>query len=120
MKRAMGWLVVVAFAAACAPADFDTADPNARVGPRERAEGDPTAPLARAVDDREKQAPMIRECLKQDDCPDGLTCVAVTLRELRCQVYEPAPPKTGTAGRPVPPVGLLDGSAMRRQMGGAP
>jgi hypothetical protein len=64
-------------------------------------------------------APLERGCLKQDDCPEGLVCVARTLRELVCVEYEPAPPRTGPKGRPVPPVGLLDGSAMRRQMGAA-
>jgi len=66
------------------------------------------------------ELPMQRGCLKQDDCPDGLACVAVTLRDLRCMAYEPAPPRTGPRGRPVPPVGLLDGDAMRAQMGVKP
>lgn len=61
-----------------------------------------------------------RECFKQDDCPEGLSCVAITMHELRCMAYEPAPPRAGPQGRPVPPVGLLDGSALRAQMRATP
>jgi hypothetical protein len=55
-----------------------------------------------------KAGPLERQCLKQDDCPEGLVCVAEGVRRLVCKEHEPAPPRTGPGGRPVPPVGLLD------------
>jgi len=95
-------------------------------GDTHSTEGQPTAnpqtePTAEAeVQPIAKSAAMHRECMKQDDCAEGLVCVAHTIRDLRCEAYQPAPPRTGPEGRPVPPVGLLEGDALRAQMGIAP
>lgn len=89
------------------------ADGNGDNNPAPETTGKPEVAIPSQVDDSlvPKAVPMRRECTEQAECPEGLVCVAHGRRDLRCEHFEPAPPRTDAEGRPVPPVGLLDGTA---------
>jgi hypothetical protein len=56
-------------------------------------------------------------CATQDDCAADEVCVAVSPRQAECvlasDVPELRPAPRGPLGQPAPPIGLLDGQAMR-------
>lgn len=55
-------------------------------------------------------------CATQDDCAADEVCVAVSPREAECVSSDAAdvqPAPRGPLGQPAPPIGLLDGQAMR-------
>lgn len=56
-------------------------------------------------------------CATQDDCAAGELCVAMTPSVAECVAASDAPelqaPARGPQGQPAPPIGLLDGQAMR-------
>jgi hypothetical protein len=56
-------------------------------------------------------------CATQDDCAADEVCVAVSPREAECvlasEVPDMQPAPRGPLGQPAPPIGLLDGQAMR-------
>jgi hypothetical protein len=56
-------------------------------------------------------------CATQDDCAADEVCVAVSPREAECvaasDVPDLQPAPRGPLGQPAPPIGLLDGQAMR-------
>jgi hypothetical protein len=56
-------------------------------------------------------------CATQADCRTGELCVATSPGEADCiaasEVPELRAPRPGPLGQPAPPVGLLDGQAMR-------
>lgn len=57
-------------------------------------------------------------CATQDDCAAGELCVATSPGEAECiaasEVPELRAPRRGPLGQPAPPIGLLDGQAMRQ------
>jgi len=57
------------------------------------------------------------ECVMQSDCAQDELCIAVAPGQTQCKPASDFPDlhpeRTGPEGRPVPPVGLLDGQAMR-------
>lgn len=56
-------------------------------------------------------------CATQADCESGELCVATSPGEADCVAQSEVPdmraPRPGPLGQPAPPVGLLDGQAMR-------
>lgn len=56
-------------------------------------------------------------CAVQSDCREDQLCVAIAPGQTECRPAgdfpDPHPPRVGPSGRPVPPIGLLDGQAMR-------
>jgi len=56
-------------------------------------------------------------CATQADCPQQHLCVATSPARAECfaasEVPELRAPRPGPAGQPAPPIGLLDGQAMR-------
>ncbi|MBK8480182.1 MAG: hypothetical protein IPL40_03235 [Proteobacteria bacterium] len=76
----------------------------------------PGAPARVARIERASQLPA-GACITQDQCPDPTVCVALTPRQIVC-VDDPRlkKPPRGPAGQPAPPLGLLTGEALRRQV----
>lgn len=56
-------------------------------------------------------------CATQDDCAADEVCVAVSPGQAECvaasDVPDLQPPPRGPLGQPAPPIGLLDGQALR-------
>lgn len=100
MKAA--WLVCVVLASLAVAACEDS--------------GRPGAAEAVARVDRASRLPA-GACITQDQCPDPTVCVALTPSEIVC-VDDPQlkKPPRGPAGQPAPPLGLLTGEALRRQV----
>jgi hypothetical protein len=57
------------------------------------------------------------QCVMQSDCPDDELCIAVAPGQTECLPASEFPDahvsRVSESGRPVPPIGLLDGQAMR-------
>ena len=56
-------------------------------------------------------------CTMQSDCAEDELCIAIAPGQTECRPAsdfpDQHPPRVGPSGRPVPPIGLLDGQAMR-------